>query len=492
VLKQRLLFLALGFAVFLVAQAFADDVSDTTPPAAESTVAPAPVERQKGDSVIKDFTFTPSGFGTLQMLRFVNWKYDGSDLGEQTTGNVVANITLDFTSGKDWAYHIGMEGYVWYNTIPIGLIHDYATMMEPQWSFYVHRADAEYFFGKSDDFNGELDIGYFPYKYNPDVRNLGEYMFRSGTYPGWLITNFDWSTARLAGIKFSSDLFKIWHNDFLATSETAMFPYYDVSLSWLSSIKPFGKVLDIGAGVDLARVFPVNDFYTTPKTTINLKQIKNTPVAVADTVNGVPGTRIDTTADSSYYTYSGTKLMGRLVFDFKGLLPDNVARIFGENDGRLYSEVCVLGLENQGVNDSAHGIVAYYDKLWQRIPIMFGFNVPTFKILDVLSLEAEYYRSPYPDDFGNQLRWSSPTEGCPVPAVGIGDYLVNQTDVYNRNFWKWSVYASKTFNKHFMLIVQAARDHSRTSTSYPLYADGEECFVKPNQWYWAVKAVSVF
>ncbi len=489
-MKQRLFFTALECAALLTSWSFAQEISDS---AAKPINPPSTVELEKSNTGLRDFTFSPSGFGTLQMFRFVNWKYDGSDFGEQTTGNVVANLTLDMTSGKNWAYHIGMEGYVWYNTIPIGLIHDYATMMEPQWSFYVHRADVEYFLGNSDNFKGELNVGYFPYKYDPEVRDLGEYMYRSGTYPGWLITQFDWTTARLAGIRFGCDLFKIWHNDLMATSETQFFPYYDVSLSWISNIKPLGKVLDIGAGVDLARVFPANDAYTTPKTVVNLKQIKNTrPVVVADTVNGVPGTRIDTTADSSFYTYSGTKLMGRLAFDFKGLLPKSVSRIFGENDGKLYSEIAVLGLENQGVNDPAHGIIAYYDQLWQRIPIMFGFNVPTFKILDVLSLEAEYYRCPYPDDYGNQLRWSSPTEGCPVPSSGIGDYLTSQTNVYSRNFWKWSVYASKTFNKHFMLIVQAARDHSRTSSSYTLYADGEECFVKNSQWYWAVKAVSVF
>ena len=488
-MKQRFLFLMFGYAVILFSQPFANDVSDTTSDLISTTEA---VDTQKSSaSSVKDFTYSPSGFGTLQMLRFANWKYDGSDFGEQTTGNVVANLTLDFTSGKNWAYHIGIEGYVWYNTIPIMLIHDYATMMQPQWSFYVHRADAEYFFGNSDIFNGELNIGYFPYKYNPEVRNLGEYMFRSGTYPGWLITNFDWTTARLAGIRFGSDLFKIWHNDFMATTETAMFPYYDVSLSWISSLKPFGKILDIGAGIDLARCISANPDYTTPKYARNLKEISNIRYTTRlDTATNQQVT--DTTADSSYYTYSGTKLMGRLTFDFKGFLPGNVTRFFGDNDGKLYSEFAILGLENQGVNDPVHGITAYYDQLWQRIPIMFGFNIPTFKVLDVLSLEAEYYRLPYPDDFGNQLRWSSPQQGCPIPSTGIGNYATNQSNIYDNDSWKWSVYASKTFNKHFMLIVQAARDHSRTMSSYALYADGEEAFVKNEQWYWAVKAVSVF
>lgn len=490
-LKQRLFFFALSCAVLLSTQSFAQDDQDTGQAAAEqvsSTVPAAPGESNAGSA---DFTFKPSGFGTLQMLRFVNWKYNGSDLGEQTTGNVVANLTLDFTSGKNWAYHIGMEGFVWYNTIPIGLIHDFSTMMKPAWSFYVHRADAEYFFGNSDDFKGELNVGYFPYKYNPEVRNLGEYLYRSGTYPGWLVTNFDWSTARLAGLRFGSDLFKVWHNDLMLTSETEMFPYYDVSLSWLTSVKPFGKVLDIGAGIDFARLFSANEGLTTPKFARNLKEIKNIQYSTkTDPFSGqvVP----DTTADSSYYTYRGTKLMGRLTFDFKGFLPDGGMGIFGENDGKLYAEAAVLGLENQGVADSAHGVFAYYDNLSQRIPIMFGFNIPTCKILDVLAVEAEYYTMPYPDDYGNQLRWSSPQEGCPIPATGLGNYLRTQTNAYDTDSWKWSVYASKTFNKHFMLIVQAARDHSRTRSTYALYEDGEEAFVKNSQWYWAIKAVSVF
>jgi hypothetical protein len=270
-----------------------------------------------------------------------------------------------------------------------------------------------------------------------------------------------------------------------------MYPYYDMSLSWISSIKPFGKILDIGAGFDLSRFIPANDVYTTPRFERNLKEISNIRyVTKTDTASGLTVT--DSLGDSLFYTYKGTKLMGRLTFDFKGFFPDFGAGIFGENDGKLYSEVAVLGLENQGVEDPEHNLHAYYDKLWQRIPLMFGFNIPTFKFLDVLSLEAEYYRMPYPNDFGNQLRWSSPQQGCPIPNDGLGDYLRTITNIYDTDSWKWSVYARKIFNNHFALILQAARDHSRTRSTYSLYADGEECLVKNVQWYWALKAVSFF
>src|SRR5690606_22629396 len=33
-----------------------------------------------------------------------------------------------------------------------------------------------------------LQVGYFPYKYNPDAANLGEYLLRSGAYPGYVST----------------------------------------------------------------------------------------------------------------------------------------------------------------------------------------------------------------------------------------------------------------------------------------------------------------
>jgi hypothetical protein len=497
VLKQRLLFLALGCAVLFSTRSFAGDKSADTTANSDTNVAAVssaevPAEKSTIATDPDKLTYSPSGFGTLQMLRFDNWKYKGSDMGGQVTGNVVANLTLDFKRGNNFQFHVGVEGYIWYNTIPIDLIHEFASMMKPIWSFYIHRADAIYTFGNPDVFGCDLDLGYFTYKYDPDVRNLGEYMFRSGTYPGWTITNFDWTTARLAGMRFGCDAFnKVWHNDFLLTSETDFYPFYDVSLSWITSIKPFGRILDIGGGVDFARLFPANADYTTPKKSDNIKELSNPrTTTVTDSTTGLPVTQ--TVYDTSYYTYKGTKLMGRIAFDFKGFLPNSAMNIFGENDGRLYGEVAVLGLENQGVDNPALGLTAYYDKLWQRIPLMFGFNIPTFKFMDVLSLEAEYYRMPYPNDYGPQLRWSSTTQGSPVPSPGLSNYQMTVTNVYDTDSWKWSVYARKFINKNFAVILQAARDHNRTMSSYALYEDGEEAFTRNNQWYWAVKLVSVF
>lgn len=420
----------------------------------------------------------------LQFLQFEKYKYKGSNMERKLSSNSVMNLTLDLASSEQFKFHVGVEGFVWSNTIPDTLIHDYSTMFLPQWSFYIHRADGAYSFGDPEKFSGEIGFGLFPYKYNPQVRNLGEYLFRSGTYPGWLINNFDWTAARLSGLRFGATAWDKWHNDFMLTTELEMVPFYDFSFSWISSVQ-VGKVLDIGAGVSLARFLPSNDNLTTPKAPRNAKEITN--IRTVD--NGVT---IDTLADTAYYTYKGTKLMGRLTFNPKGFFGDQISNIFGEEDGKIYFEAAVLGLENQGVNDSLHNLKAYYDTLSQRIPVMIGFNVPVFKLLDVLSLEAEYYKSPYPDDYGTQLRWMSQTEGTPVPAPGVGDYLRTINDIYTKDSWKWSVYAKRSIGSHFAIIGQAARDHLRTRTSYLQYADGEAAFVKSNQWYWALKAVTVF
>lgn len=43
-------------------------------------------------------------------------------------------------------------------------------------------------------------MGYFPYKFNPDATNLGEFLFRTGTYPLYLISNFNHSHLLAAAI----------------------------------------------------------------------------------------------------------------------------------------------------------------------------------------------------------------------------------------------------------------------------------------------------
>ena len=109
--------------------------------------------------------------------------------------------------------------------------------------------------------------------------------------------------------------------------------------------------------------------------------------------------------------------MGLMSLDFGSLLPEG---ILGPEDLRVYAEAAVLGVENQDY---------FYENLSERVPIMFGINLPVFHVLDVLSFQMEYYGTPY-NNFGAYNNLSLP------------QWTDNQLRVY-RDDWKWSVYARK-------------------------------------------------
>ena len=92
--------------------------------------------------------------------------------------------------------------------------------------FSLKEAQGIYTFG-DDPKNPPLQIalGYFPFKYNPQATNMGEYLFsyRTGSYPPYIINDFDNCKARLLGLRVSSALLLppliSLHGDVLFTSE---------------------------------------------------------------------------------------------------------------------------------------------------------------------------------------------------------------------------------------------------------------------------------
>jgi len=87
--------------------------------------------------------------------------------------------------------------------------------------------------------------------------------------------------------------------------------------------------------------------------------------------------------------------MGRAALDLGFLLPEGSR---SPEDLRLYAEASVLGWGNQ---------IYFFEKRSQRMPIMFGVNVPTFRLLDVLSVQAEYYDAPFNDNYYNVISITS-------------------------------------------------------------------------------------
>jgi hypothetical protein len=480
-LKKQFLAIAMAAAVFFGTQVSAD----TT--AVETTVQ----KQQDGFSI--------SGCAGFQTTRITSYRWYGLDEPGRIYNNVVIDLIADHNINRHFSVHAGVEAFMWFNTHPLitGMIGQNQPAVGEN-SVYLFQAENVFTFDEdnlfripNDVFKGEIHLGYFPYKYNPDARNLGEYLFRSGTYPGWLKTIPFVPEARLTGLLISTTSFNKWKNDFLVTTEMDMYPFYDLSYSWISSIK-VGKILDIGGGIDLARFTPANGDLTTRKKNSHGDPLTSGEVYlkngryVADSV--IPGL-IDTLGgDTAYYTFTGIKAMGRLSIDLKGLLPEGAASIFGENDGKIYGEFDILGLVNQG---------DYYNKLSERIPVSFGFNVPTFKLLDVLSCEFEYYTTPYPNSYANQLQAMKQVGGgTPIPDDQMiyknNPTMANHWDLYKHDNWKWSVYIKKSIGKHFAIIGLTARDHLRTMTNSLEARDYAEVLIKNNNWYWALRAISTW
>ena len=115
---------------------------------------------------------------------------------------------------------------------------------------------------------------------------------------------------------------------------------------------------------------------------------------------------------------------------------------------------------------------------------MFGFNVPTFKLFDVLSIEWEWFGSKYPNDLYTVM-----VEGKPIPLqTGNRQMGFVYTDS-TRDNWKWSVYGKKTLFNYFNITFQFANDHLRWETSdYGRQTTKtEEALRQMGQWYWTVK-----
>ena len=312
----------------------------------------------------------------------------------------------------------------------------------------------------------ELCAGYFGYKYNPDVRNLGEYLFRSGTYPALIVTDFDDPQAKLLGFRVGNKLFdKSFSHDLLLSSETVFYPTMDWSLSYLFNYNLLNLgFLNIGAGISWAHLFSV--YYdagggnaTSPK------------YGTLYYINGSDSTQ----RDSAYYTFKGSKLMTRFSIDPLSLIRDNNT-YFGENDLKIYAELLVIGLKSYPDSTAAGSKTPSYSDWKDKAPVTFGINIPTFGLLDVMNLEFEYFGSKYYNDFRQIYE-----DGRPLAPPYIEGLL-------NESKWKWSLYLKKSFFKgHCAITTQFARDHMRMFSVSREYANNREMLIENGNWWWISK-----
>jgi hypothetical protein len=344
---------------------------------------------------------------------------------------------------------------------------------------YLTEADLMYYIGDSSRPLFSVTAGYFPIKYNRNSRNLGEYLFRSGTYPQYLVTDFDFAATRLAGLNLSYSPITGLNLNVILNSNIEWQAIGDLNLSCLASYN-FQDIFEIGAGVTFASIVSAD-----PKITNgDINQVTNVMEYLKP--NG----------DTAMLTFRGTKLMGMVSFDPKKLLRSD---ILGKEDLKLYAEAAVLGVQNYPATlDSSvtHSITTIYDDIMQRIPVMFGFNVPTFKLLDVFSIEGEWFGSRRPNDMGAVVKYNQPIQ---IPGDKMSYYLKDTATVshaahqqYIDDDWKWSVYAKRTLAGHFQIIGQIASDHMRWFAQDWRDQDWEEALRNPSQFYYRFKLAYLF
>jgi hypothetical protein len=339
---------------------------------------------------------------------------------------------------------MGVGGMFWY-VLPVTKT---SAQRQTQFGPGISQAQGIYTFGDLDNPTATLQMGYFPYKYNSDAKNLGEYLMRSGTYPGYIVTG-GWNMMNSAGymvqglrVNTSAWDGKI-QTDFLLAMEHDLPPLFGITPALLSTVTPI-EGIKIGAGIACNHCIPIKPSSESP-------HIEENQVIISSSYDSASQTYSVVRDSNSYYTFQGVKVMASASFDPKAFVP---MPFLGAEDLKLYGEIALLGVKNYGY--------LYEDRL-ERMPVMVGINLPTFKLLDILSVEVEHYNSKFVNDITKLVYSQSPIWNVPDDGSldSQEDYNLTQGEI-NRDNWKWSVYGKKTITKGIEIYGQAASDHLRT------------------------------
>ncbi len=336
----------------------------------------------------------------------------------------------------------------------------------------------------------QLTVGLFDYKYDYNIRNLGLYLIRGSVYPGIIISSFESKEMLPSGNMLGAHMrnhIGSYTQDLLVVSETDLGPKFDFSIIYVGTYN-FPKLLELGAGINFYHFLPVRPDLTTPTeehfdpresedNTYDHEFDRKYALDLDTMINGT-----DTTYTREWYSNKGVKVMGRLVLDPKELMS---TEIFGPNDLKLYAEAAILGVKNYQ---------KIYNNIIERIPVMVGFGIPTFKLLDDCALEIEYYGSKYLPDYSKVVRAASPIPQNPHKGRVKAQPGEEQTPPYDvdADNWKWSLYLAKVLGGHMKISGQVASDHYRISSEAPWFPTYEETFSTWKDWYWMAKLTFFF
>jgi hypothetical protein len=484
--------------------------------AAVAAVSAEPTETRVTNRNISIAAFVDVG----QVIRGTLVNDDGSN--PKDVENLFLNrdgvaLTYSGTVNERLHMNIGVGGLFWK---PVPEANDAATK-RINFGPGISEASARYDFTERMN----LKFGFFGYKYNPDAVNLGEYLLRSEAYPtiiqtgsmgGWVWMNSN--EYKSMGAQFSwTSRGGNWRHDLLLFSEFNQAPLFDFTPSYVVTGK-VTKAVEVGAGVSLHRWLPIQPSRENPNNPNNtyievedfpeygvkdpfsgvyrqlaepgtLKEIQShistfvdstgTPVvsAAVDANGNVVYIRTDNgdtleIADSQRLTFQAVKLMGRASLDLGVLLdlPGSTGPF------KVFGEVAVLGVKNQPY---------YYENILERMPVMLGVSLPTFGILDLLTLQIEYLKSPYPDNNFSQFSNNLPQPA--FPGDNPGEYDVRlENGQYDKDDLKWSAFLKKTVVPGLEIYLQVANDHFRVQdvTAQPSFMPLTQ---ESSDWYYMLR-----
>lgn len=389
--------------------------------------------------------------------------FGDQDLDKEFFTRTSVWLTQEATVNERFTLAVGIGGVLWY-ALPINT-SDPLTM-QTMFGPGISQAQGIYKWGDLENPNAMLQVGYFPYKYNADSKNLGEYLLRSGTYPGYVVTggwNMISSSAFMAqGARLNISLWDgKFESDFILAMETNLPPLFSITPAYVATVKPV-KGITVGGGVACNHCLSVKPSREAPK---HLANAYITGIGIDSTDWDNDGNfdeykyRVDRDP-TKHYTFQGVKLSANASVDPKAYVPMD---FLGSEDLKLYGEIALLGVKNY-----PH----FYEKRTERMPVMVGFNLPTFKLLDVLSLEVEYLNNPFANNQSVVINdaypvWPIFTDDNGYATKAELEAVLAAQDAYDhkwnsRDNWKWSLYAKREVTKGVRLYAQAASDHLRT------------------------------
>jgi len=401
-----------------------------------------------------------SGFGYYMFGQIVSGTYGDEWL--TTFDHLWSNTSLlhlNFESNAtDWfTTKVGLEFYV---TFPLkgSVAMDKASYFRTYKAYLAEASGIMHW-----DFDNPIisslifKSGMLPYTINREVKTLGNYLFRSTIHPLSVQNKVDYPWADLLGgvadIGFLEN--KITLEASLST-EFNYVPFFDFTPSVGLFFKP-NEIIDIGGAVAFHHALQANG------------------ALMEDTL----GER-----------WQGTKVDARAIFDPKPIFGG--MDFLGKNELKIYAEVAVLGFDDTLEVDTSNlpslrardttdlkNLVFPEPTILHRMPFMIGINLPTWKILDLLSVELEWFFSPYPNDWFGKFDYQK--------AEARHSSSLEQWDNYiNKDNFKWSVNVRKSIEK-FEVRALLSSDHTVYLMNNVSNGNFEQTMKRPHDWQWLIQ-----